>query len=106
MGLLQESLVATAAVIRTLWEGNREGQPDASSQTQLWLNKVALECRRKISVVEHSSNNYVAVATFLNTKPNSDLELIIVRVEDNTIDNLTRKAAPQSSEIPFAAPNG
>ena len=56
-------------------------------------------------MVENASSNCIAVATFLHTESNRDCERIISIVDDATVDNFPRKAAPQSTEIPFAAEN-
>ena len=75
------------------------------SRAPLWLPKVALECGRENVMVEHSRSLYVAIATILDAKGSIDSEHIVVVVDDATPDHLSRKPAPQSSEIPFAAQN-
>ena len=57
-------------------------------------------------MVEHSINDYVAIGAILNTESSSDIKRIISVVDDATLKDLTRKTAPESSEIPFAAQNG
>ena len=71
----------------------------------LWLQNVALESGRENVVVEHSRSLCVAIATFLDTKGSIDCERIVVVVDDATSDDRSRKTAPQSSDIPFAAQN-
>jgi hypothetical protein len=72
--------------------------------SHLWLlKKVSFKSGGKIVVVEQSRNRHDPVATFLNPKPCSDFKCIFAGIEDLAINDPTRKAAPQSSEIPFAA---
>jgi hypothetical protein len=75
------------------------------SRAPLWLQKVALESGRENVVVEHCRSLYVAIAAFLYTKGSIDCERIVVVVDDATSDVLSRKTAPRSSGIPFAAQN-
>ena len=72
----------------------------------LRLHEISLECRRELGMLEHSFNNDVAISAFLNTKSSSDIKCIIAVVYDAALEDLARKAAPQSSQIPFAAQNG
>ena len=72
---------------------------------RLWLHKITHKCGRENVMVEHSRSLYVAIATFLDAKASIDSERIVVVVDDATHDHLSRKTAPQSSEIPFAAQN-
>ena len=56
-------------------------------------------------MIEHSRNLHVATTMFLDTKGNIDSERLVVIVDDATPDHLSRRTAPQSSEIPFAVQN-
>ena len=85
--------------------GGRGTHGDRKQRRLRLLNKVSFKGWRELGMVEQPMTDHIAVSTFLDTKSNSDCERIISIVDDATVDDFPRKAAPQSHEIPFAAEN-